>query len=494
MHRRKFCKTALAAGLTVALTGCDISPSGTKNQASSTINAITGAGNEVSIERAAVTELAESLQGSMYLPGDEAYDVVRKVWNGTIDKHPAMVVQCGSVNDVALAVQFAGQRNLLVAVKGGGHSFPGESTCDGGMMIDLSQMHGVDVDVDAKTARVAGGALLGHLDGAALPHNLVTTAGIVSHTGVGGFTLGGGMGRTDRLHGLAIDNLLAATVVTATGEVLRASDAENADLFWAIRGGSGNFGVATEFVYRLHPFNPSVYGANLFYSFDQARDFLHFYAEFNETLPDEASVEPQFVFDDNRGPVLMVEVCYLGDHAAGEQVMAPLVAFGKRLSGEFGAVSYQQMQTSVDAMLAHGVLSYLKSGYLIELTEASIDAMVGNFEGDHLPFTWFQHLGGASARIAPDETAYPHRNVRFNYGIMDAWGDPAESDMRIAAVRRYYKALEPHMKGFYTNLNDDTEKKTRGNFGDNYPRLVEVKNRYDPTNLFRLNANIQPTV
>ena len=277
-------------------------------------------------------------------------------------------------------------------------------------------------------------------------------------------------------------------------EVLRASDAENADLFWAIRGGGGNFGVATEFVYRLHAFNPSVYGGNLFYSFDQARDFLHFYAKFNETLPDEASVEPQFIFNENGEPVLMVEVCYAGDHAAGEKVMAPLVAFGKRLSGELGAVSYQQMQTSVDAMLAHGGLYYLKSGFLIELTEASIDAMVGNFKGDHLPFTWFQHLGGASARVAPDATAYPHRNVQFNYGIMDAWSDPAESDMRIAAVRRYYKALEPHMKGFYTNLNDDTEKKTWGNFGENYPRLVEVKNRYDPANLFRLNANIQPTV
>ncbi len=494
MHRRRFCKTALAAGLTAYLPGCDVGPSGTSQQTSSTINAVTGAGAEIGLEKAAVAELAESLQGSLYLQSDDAYDVVRKVWNGMIDKHPAMVVQCRSVVDVARAVQFASERNLLVAVKGGGHSFPGKSTCDGGMMIDLSQMRGVDVDVDAKTARVDGGALLGHLDGAALAHNLVTTAGVVSHTGVGGFTLGGGMGRTDRLHGLAIDNLLAATVVTATGDVLRVSDEENADLFWAIRGGGGNFGVATELVYRLHPFNPSVYGGSLFYSFDQARDLLRFYAEFNESLPDEASVEPQFIFGDDGEPVVMVEVCYAGDHAAGKKTMAPLVAFGKRLSGELAAVSYQQMQTSVDAMLAHGALYYLKSGFFIELTEASIDAMVGNFEGDNLPFTWFQHLGGASARIAPDETAYPHRNVRFNYGIMDAWGDPAESDVRIAAVRRYYKALEPHMKGFYTNLNDDTEKKTWGNFGENYARLVKAKNKYDPTNLFRLNANIQPTV
>ena len=494
MHRRKFCKTALATGLAASLPGCDVGPSGASRRAARTINAITGAGDEVNIERAAVSELAESLQGSLYLPSDEAYDVVRKVWNGMIDKHPAMVVQCRSVVDVASAVRFAGERNLLVAVKGGGHSFPGKSTCDGGMMIDLSQLHGVDVDVNAKIARVDGGALLGHLDGAALAHNLVTTAGVVSHTGVGGFTLGGGMGRTDRLHGLAIDNLLAATVVTATGDVLRASDEENADLFWAIRGGGGNFGVATEFVYRLHPFNPSVYGGNLIYSFDQARDLLRFYAEFNEGLPDEASIEPQFVFGDSGEPVVEVQVCYAGDHAAGEKLMAPLVAFGKPLSGELGAASYQQMQTSADSALAHGALYYLKSGFLIELTEASIDAMVGNFEGDHLPFTWFQHLGGASSRIAPDETAYPHRNVRFNYGIMDAWADPAGSEMRIAAVRRYYKELQPHMKGFYTNLNDDTEKKTWGNFGENYPRLVALKNKYDPTNLFRLNANIQPTV
>lgn len=486
MKRRDFCLSAVAAGVAATLPACS-------RKTASTIDAVSGAGQEVSLERAAVRELAESLDGELFLDQHARYDEVRKVWNGMIDRHPALVVQCRSTADVANAVTFAGERNLLLAVKGGGHSFPGKSTCDGGMMIDLSPMHAVDVDVQARTARVGGGALLGHLDGAAFEHNLATTTGIVSHTGCGGFTLGGGLGRTDRLHGLAVDNVLAATVVTADGRVLQASAGENPDLYWAIRGGGGNFGVVTEFVYRLHPFDPTVYGGTLVYGFDQARDLLRFWAEFNQALPHEANIEPIWFVGEDGMRMIVVEVVWSGSHRAGEMVLAPLLDFGRRAGGNLGPMDYRQFQTKDDAYLGHGKLNYLKSGFMVDLTEDAIDAIVENYEGDWLPAGWFQHQGGAMAQVAPTDTAFVHRDAVLNLGINSVWTDPAETEPRVAAIRRYYSAVVPYTKGYYTNLNEESEQKTWGNFGENYPRLVEIKTRYDPTNLFRLNANIRPT-
>jgi len=492
MRRRDFCLSALAAGVSVSVPGCSRPSSGTAGSA--TIDAITAAGEQTSIERAAVSELAKSLSGRLYLPQDEGYEIARKVWNGMIDKRPAVVVQCRNTADVVSAVTFAGERKLLVAVKGGGHSLPGKSTCDGGMMIDLSPMHAVDVDIERSVARADGGALLGHLDGATFPHRLATTTGIVSHTGVGGFSLGGGLGRTDRKFGLAVDNVLGATVVTADGRVLRASADENPDLYWALRGGGGNFGVVTEFEYRLHPFDPTVYGGTLVYGFDQARDLLEFWAELNQTLPDEANVEPAWFIGDGGKPMVAVEVIWAGDHAAGERTMAPLLAFGNRVGGELGALDYSKFQTKDDAFMAPGTLNYLKSGFIVELTAEAIDAMIGNYEGDFLPAGWFQHEGGAMARVKPADTAFGHRDVELNFGINAVWRDPAQSERRIEGVRRYFRAMEPYMKGYYTNLNEESKQRTWGNYGENYPRLVAIKNKYDPANLFRLNANIEPTV
>jgi len=491
MRRRDFCLSAFAAGVAASVPGCSRPSSGSVGSA--TIDAITSAGAQTSIERAAVTELAESLAGRLYLPQDEGYDLVRTVWNGMIDRHPAMVVQCYNTDDVANAVTFAGERRLLVAVKGGGHSFPGKSTCDGGMMIDLSPMHTVDVDVERRLARADGGALLGHLDGATFPHRLATTTGIVSHTGVGGFSLGGGLGRTDRKFGIAVDNVLGATVVTADGRVLRARADENPDLYWALRGGGGNFGVVTEFEYRLHPFNPTVYGGTLVYGFEQAKELLEFWAEFNQTLPDEANVEPIWFIGEGGKPMIVTEVVWAGDHAAGERAMAPLLAFGNRVAGELGAMEYGEFQTKDDAFMGPGQLNYLKSGFVVKLMPDAIDAIVGNFEGDFLPAGWFQHQGGAMARVNPADTAFVHRDVELNLGISAVWTDPTESERRIDGVRRYFRALEPYMKGYYTNLNEESEQRTRGNYGENYPRLVEIKNKYDPANLFRLNANIEPS-
>ena len=338
------------------------------------------------------------LSGRLYLQADDGYTAAKAVWNGMFDhKRPAMVVQCAGTDDVVNAIDFARDRNLLVSVKCGGHSFPGKSTSDGGMMIDLSQMHSVDVDADGMTARVDGGALLGHVDGATLPHNLLTTTGTVSHTGVGGFTLGGGMGRTDRIMGLAIDNLLAATVVTASGDVIHASEEENADLLWGLRGGGGNFGVVTEFVFRLHRFNPTVYGGDLIYAID--KDFLEFYAELLETAPDEANIEPFFAPDENGNMISIVGVTWSGDHAAGEKALAPMLEFPGLKAGKLGPKSYAEIQTQWDGLTAHGGQEYLKSGFLNELTPEVIEIMV-DFANRGATASWFQHLGGATARVS----------------------------------------------------------------------------------------------
>jgi FAD/FMN-containing dehydrogenase len=491
MQRRTFCKTAIAAAVTTSLSAC-----GARQQAGDpgpTISAVSMNGDDLSIESAAVEELRGSLEGRLFLQGDEGYDAAKLVWNGMFDhKKPAIVVQCAETADVVNAVNFGRERNLLVSVKGGGHSLPGKSTSDGGMMIDLSQMHSTDVDTDAMTLRADGGSLLGHIDTAASAHNMMTTTGIVSHTGAGGFTLGGGVGRTDRLMGLAVDNLLAATVVTADGNVVRASADENTDLYWGIRGGGGNFGVATEFVYRLHPFNPTVYGGDLFY--DITPEFLAFYAELHETLPDEANIEPQLIRDADGNRIAMVEVVWSGDHAEGERVLAPLLSFPGFKSGELAPFPYHDIQTRFDGYTAHGINVYLKSSFLKELTPEVIEIMADFANRDTLCNSWFQHMGGAAARVAPDATAFAHRDVAFNFGIMYGAPDASQNEAGIAHVREYYKAMEPHFAGFYTNLNDDDEKKTWGNYGENYPRHVEIKNKYDPTNLFRLNANIKPTV
>lgn len=487
MRRRTFCKTAIAAGIAAAIPGCGQST----NQ--SVISAVTGSGDQIMIDGAAVSAFDQSLTGRLYMPDDEGFDSVKKIWNGMFDgRQPALIAQCESVDDVRHAVAFAAERNMLVSVRGGGHSFPGKSTCDDGLVIDLSRMNDVVVDPDARTARVAGGALLGHLDSATTEHEMITTTGIVSHTGVGGFTLGGGLGRTDRMHGLAIDNLLEATIVTAGGDVVRASEDENADLFWGIRGGGGNFGVATEFVYRLHPFNPIVYGGTLI--FERSREILNFYAEFCESAPDEANIEPTYTVSPDGSPIVAMELVYGGNHSEGEAVFAPWMNAPGHLDGELGPFPYQQIQTSLDAIAHHGLHYYLKSSFIRGLTEEIIDIMDEYLARPGGPQMWFQHLGGATARVAPDATAYWHRDAAFNVGVMYGSDDPANNEAGIAAVREFYYALEPHMTGFYTNLNDDSERNTWGNYSENYPRLSQLKAQYDPTNLFRLNANVQPAV
>lgn len=491
MRRRAFCKSALAVAVSTSLSACGARQQ--SNDRGPTIPAVSPDGEELSIESAAIDELRGALDGNLFLQGDDGYEAAKLVWNGMFDdKKPAIVVRCTSTSDVVQAVDFSRERNLLVSVKCGGHSLPGKSTSDGGLMIDLSQMHTVDVDADAMTARVDGGALLGHVDGATLPHELVTTTGTVSHTGVGGFTLGGGMGRTDRLTGLAVDNLLAATVVTASGDIVRASADENPDLLWGLRGGGGNFGVVTEYVFQLHPFNPTVYGGDLVFPVDA--DTLALYAEILESAPWEANIEPFFVPGEDGGMINVLGVTWSGDHAAGEKALAPLANHPALLAGELGPKSYMEIQTQWDGATAHGMQNYLKSGYFDALTPEAIEIIV-DFVNRGETSCWFQHLGGKTATIAADATAFPRRNMVANFGIGYTSADPSLNEAGIAAVREFYHALEPHFAGFYTNLHqEDTSQEVSSNYGPNYARLVELKNKYDPTNLFRLNANVKPTV
>lgn len=495
MYRRTFCKSAVSAVLAGVLPARSIlaalNPTPT---IPSDIQALAADGQAITIDLAAASEFAAGLEGALVLPGDGRYEALRHVWNGMIDKHPAMIAVCANDADVSRAVRFAAERNLRLAVRGGGHSLPGKSVCEKGLVVDLSAMQAVQVDAESRTARVQGGALLGQLDEASLAQHLVTTTGVVSHTGVGGFTLGGGMGRTDRVHGLAVDNVLGATLVTADGQVRKLGPDQHPDLYWAIRGGGGNFGVVTGFVYRLHPFDPMIYGGSRYYPWSQVRDVLTYWAEVNESLPDAASVEPQFFVNPEGERIMELQLYFAGPHAEGERVFAAFEKAGPAASSDLGLKSYREVQTSLDVPLAHGKLNYLKSGLLPALDEDLIDVIVRRYEGEDLPLMFFQHLGGASARVDPTATAYPHRAVHSNFGIMAVWKDPGESERRIARVRELHAAVEPWMQGFYTNLNEDTASKTQHNYGVNYERLVGIKNRYDPTNLFRLNANIVPTV
>jgi FAD binding domain/Berberine and berberine like len=490
MHRRTFCHLAISAGIAAALPAC--SRKSNPAASSSTLAAVSRSGGEITISSSVVEDFAGALSGQLLRSTDAGYESARKLWNGMIDKQPALIAQCETTDDVVQAVNFARELDLLLAVRCGGHSLPGKSTCDGGLIIDLAHMHNVDVDTGALTARVDGGALLGHIDDATHAHKLGTTTGIVSHTGAGGFTLGGGYGRTDRLMGLAVDNLLAASIVTANGEMLRASESDNADLYWAIRGGGGNFGIATEFVYRLHHFNPTIYGGNVL--FGLSTDFLTAYGELAAELPNEASIEPNLFVDKDGNRLVGIQVVYAGDHATGEKVMAPLLRLAKPRAVDLGAMEYRSFQTGGDVLMGRGKYYYLKSGLLTELSPGLAEVIVDHMNRDAPVGSWFQHLGGMPATVAPDAMAYSHRNAALNLGIMVIAENSTGMDEKIAKAREFYKDASPYMDGFYTNLNEESEKKTWGNYGENYPRLVVAKDKYDPKNLFHLNANIKPSV
>jgi len=426
------------------------------------------------------------------LAGHPQYDTARRIWNGMHDKRPALIARCLSATDVSNAVTFARERSLLVAVRGGGHSWPGKSVCDGGMMIDLSQMNSVRADPDRRSAYAEGGALLHGLDTAAREHGLITTAGVVSHTGVGGFTLGGGFGRLNRKFGLAIDNLKSAEIVTADGQIRRISAEDQADLFWAIRGGGGNFGVVTEFEYQLHPLALEVLSGNIVWPIGQAREVLDFYAEWYEGLSDEIYVAPAMMTTPEGQGVLAMEVVYASDPAAGEKELAPLLRVGQPLENRVVVQDYMVMQTQEDALAHHGIRSYAKNGMVKEITPALVDAMIEAYRPDPRIAMFSHTAGGAVGRVGELATAFPHRNAQTMLVFVSLWNDPAEDEAVVAGTREWYDHLEPFTGGYYQNIENEIDATASGNYGPDYQRLTQIKARHDPMNLFRLNSNVKP--
>jgi len=489
LTRRQFFRSTAAAGVTAAypfISACEKAA-----RASSHIPAVSLDREPIELERAAVTELGESLSGRLLLRDDADYDVARRIWNGMHDKRPALIAQCISTEDVSQAVTFALERRLLVAVRGGGHSWPGKSVCDGGLMIDLSRMNNVIVHAGRRRAYAEGGALLNRLDTRTLEQGLVTTAGVVSHTGIGGFTLGGGFGRLNRKYGLAIDNLIAAQIVTADGKIRDASAQQEPDLFWALRGGGGNFGVVTRFEYQLHPFDRQVLSGMLVWPIEQARAVLDFYSDWYLGLSDELYAAPAMLTMPDGTSVVAMEIVYNGDPAAGERELAQLRRIGTPQDG-VKVQDYMVMQTQEDGTFAHGVRSYAKNGMVEEVTPDLIAAMIESFPADPRLALFTHTAGGAVKRVNELATAFPHRRAETMLVFGGVWRKPAEDQEVIAKLRHWFDALEPFTGGYYDNIEFERNDPQIGSYGPAYPRLRQIKGRYDPTNLFRLNNNVKP--
>lgn len=461
------------------------------------IDAVTGDGGSITLARAAVQELGDSLRGNLVLPGHPVYDEARRVINAQMNRFPALIVQPRGAADVRNALDFARDSNLLVAVKCGGHSPSGKSTCDGGMQIDLSLMRGVRVDAGRRIAYVSGGSLLGDLDHEAMSRGLVTTAGTVSHTGVGGLSLGGGFGRVARRFGLALDNILACDIVTAGGEYLHASPDENADLYWGLRGGGGNFGVVTGFQFGLHPMQREVAGGTIVFPLGQARQVLRFYSEYVATAPEEMYASGVLLSNPKAVSGVGFSICYSGPMNRATAELDRIRSLGTPIFDDVRPIDYVALQRSGDSTDPRAIGSYTKTGYVRSISDSLIDAMISGLEEhpDRATTMGFQHCGGAINRVATDATAFPHRGIVATTLLLVDWPIEIDPTRHIEWLRAYWDTIEPHTDGFYTNdVVDETQDEVDENYGRNFARLLSLKNRYDPTNLLRLNANIVPTV
>jgi FAD/FMN-containing dehydrogenase len=446
------------------------------------------------------------LHGKLILPNDPEYDEARKVWNGMIDKHPALIARCADVDDVVCSVRFARNHDLLVAVRGGGHNVAGFGTCDGGMVIDLSLMKQIEVDTISRTARAQGGLTWGEFDKATQEHGLATTGGLVSTTGIAGFTLGGGIGWLMRKHGLALDNLLSVEIVTANGQRITVNENENAELFWGVRGGGGNFGIVTEFTYQLHLVGPNIFGGAIFHPLANARELLQFYRTWVSTLPDEMTTmvafltapPAPFVPSHLQGtPMIAIALCHIGAMEQGAELAKPLLEFEPAAIDLLGPHPYIGLQGMFDASAPKGILSYWKSEYLRGLEDDVIDMLVEGAMNMRSPFSamHIHHMEGAVNRAHTDATAFEHRDASFILNIIGEWMGPMESDSHIAWVRETWQSAQPYATGAaYLNFldRDDTQRVKAAYGTEKYARLVALKNKYDPANLFHLNQNISP--
>lgn len=449
------------------------------------------------LEEATVQEFIGSLGGELLRPGDDGYDSARKVWNEMIDKHPSLIVRCAGVSDVINAVNFARANDLVVAVRGGGHNVGGKAICDGGLVIDLSRMKGIRVDPTRRAVRAEPGLTWGEFDRETQAFGLATTGGFVSTTGIAGLTLGGGLGFLMRRFGLACDNLLSVDIVTADSALVTASATENEDLFWGVRGGGGNFGIVTSFEYRLHPVGPMVLGGLILHPLPRAKEVVQFYREFTSTSPDELTTYLAFVTSPDGDPTVAFFICYSGPIEKGEEVVRPLREFGPPVADMAGPMPYTAVQALGGDLYPPGRLNYWKSSFIKELSDDAIDTMIAQFSVVPSPFSAaaFEHLGGAVSRIGKDETAFGERSAHYSLIITSEWVDPVESEKNIQWARDFWEAMHPFAReSVYVNyLDADEEDRIRAAYGTNYERLVALKNKYDPTNLFGLNQNIKPT-
>lgn len=499
MNRRRFLGSSISAAVAATLPGT-VSASAllqSLTAVSSDIVGQTSSGEEVTIEEAALKELKGALRGRLLLAGNDGYDTARRVHNPSIDRHPALIVQPSGAADVATAVTFARERKLLVAVKCGGHSFSGRSTCDGGMQIDLSMMRGARVDRSSRSAYVAGGSLLGDVDHECMAQGLVTTAGTVSHTGVGGLSLGGGFGRLARKYGLTLDNIRSVHIVTADGMLRHASADENPDLFWGIRGAGGNFGIVTSFEFALHEMDRTVIAGNVVFPTDRAKDVFRFYADYSQQAPDELSLDLIMSAPPAGKPgAVIIHAVYSGDHANADSVLSPIAKLGNPLANTIGPIDYVALQKSWDNSDPRHGGDYMKSGFVADISDAQIDAIVDGFEAapDRTTTFFYQQSGGAITRVPEDATAFANRNAINSPTVIVSWNEGADREPHVNYIRSYWSSMERFTDGFYTNIGDyESQANINKNYRGNHKRLVALKDRYDPGNLFRLNANVKPS-
>jgi FAD/FMN-containing dehydrogenase len=463
-------------------------------------------GDTLTIKKELVDALRAALRGSLVFPGDPGYEVARTLWNGMIERRPAAVVRAAGAGDVIQAVNFARENGLLLAVKGGGHNIAGKAACEGGLMLDLSTMKSVRVDPVLLRARVEPGALLADFDRETQAFGLSTPTGINSTTGMAGLTLGGGFGWQSRKRGLTIDNLLAVDVVLASGELVQASAKRNPDLFWAVRGGGGNFGVVTSFEYRLHKMGPEVLAGLVVYPFEQAHQVFEGYRSFTASAPDDMTAwlvlrkAPPLPFlpaSVHGKEVVVVAFCWIGGVRRGKTLAAPLRGFGKPAGEHVGAMPFANWQTSFDPLLTPGARNYWKSHDFKALNgdvERILCDAIGRLPTDECE-AFVGNLGAAVNRVAASDTAYPHRDVEFIVNLHTRWREPGDDAKCIAWARGLFDALAPHATGgVYVNFmpEDESQRVAAGAYGPNFARLAELKAKYDPANLFRLNQNISP--
>ena len=450
--------------------------------------------------------LRRALHGELCLPGTAGYEAARTIWNAMIDRRPGAVIRAADAGDVRRAVELAARHRLLLAVRGGGHHIAGNAVCEGGLQLDLTPMKGVRVDPASRTARVEPGVTLAEFDAAAQAAGLATPLGINSTTGVAGLTLGGGFGWLSRRHGLTIDNLLSAEVVLASGAQVRASPRENPDLFWALRGGGGNFGVVTSFEFQLHPTGPEVLAGLIVHPFARAKELLRGYRRVVAEAPDELTCwavlrkAPPLPFlppEVHGREVLVLAACWLGDPARGQAALAPLRAIGQPIADAIGPAPFAGWQQAFDPLLAAGRRNYWKSHDFTELSDAALDLLAE--EAARLPSPeceiFVAHLGGAVNRVAADATAYPHRDVNFVVNVHTRWGEPTQDQACIGWARALFDRLAPHATGgVYVNFmpEDEAQRVGGGAYRANFARLARLKAKFDPENLFRQNQNIQP--